>query len=652
MMLRLANGFAQGAPGVRPELAQLVVDALNDGSTPRVRILGSVGQADLSANADLAHGLLGDFALAEGEALALLNNNAFSTAVATLAVADYASLLDSWTSQGRSTWRRSRPTRARSTPRSATRARIPGCARRSNACASCSTAAPLERPAAEPPGPAVVPVAPAGARGGARRARVRAGSPLDRAQLPPGKPTRRRRRRARRLGRELRRRPARGRARLPPHRPCARADECCRACAQAPAGAADRTSGRARRPRRPRRPGPQRAGRRRAGARRRGAAPRPAGVLRARELVAARGDRGPDDDGAARRAPARGDGRPGRQGHRSRAHDRRPGRRPAKALGPRRGNETGTRAGSRARPFHGRGRGAAAGPRAARRARPLRAPFLAHDCRRRPPAPVARVVRRGARPPRAAAAPPRLDPGAGHRARRRDRPGAHDLDARLRLLDRCEIDVAIVSLQPTLGVADLPEEERAELVASYESGIREVAAAAAGRIVALGAGGPKLDGFAGSCVGSAGAPGSRPGRAAARRARTARRLPLRPPRPAAVASAPDRLVARGRRLHGADAGRVRRVARRRRRAVAGASASSSRSSRAAGPSSSSACAPTASRAASSCTRTSSSRRPPTGAGRSTSASRPTGSASSCTEATRPSSIPSRPWTPSGASAML
>jgi histidine ammonia-lyase len=93
-MLRLANGFAQAAPGVRPELAQLVVDALAEGPTPRVRILGSVGQADLSANADLASGLLGDFALAEGEALALLNTNAFSTAIATLAVHDYASLLD------------------------------------------------------------------------------------------------------------------------------------------------------------------------------------------------------------------------------------------------------------------------------------------------------------------------------------------------------------------------------------------------------------------------------------------------------------------------------------------------------------------------------------------------------------------------------
>ena len=93
-MVRLANGFAQGAPGVRPELAQLVVEALGGGLTPRVRVLGSVGQADLSANADLASGLLGDFALAEGEALALLNTNAFSTALAALAVHDFASLLD------------------------------------------------------------------------------------------------------------------------------------------------------------------------------------------------------------------------------------------------------------------------------------------------------------------------------------------------------------------------------------------------------------------------------------------------------------------------------------------------------------------------------------------------------------------------------
>ncbi|MDQ3085821.1 MAG: aromatic amino acid ammonia-lyase, partial [Actinomycetota bacterium] len=34
-LLKLANGLAQGFAGVRPELAQLVVDRLNEGVTPR-----------------------------------------------------------------------------------------------------------------------------------------------------------------------------------------------------------------------------------------------------------------------------------------------------------------------------------------------------------------------------------------------------------------------------------------------------------------------------------------------------------------------------------------------------------------------------------------------------------------------------------------
>jgi histidine ammonia-lyase len=94
-MLKLANSLAQGATGVRPELAELVVDSLNAGVTPRVRMLGSVGQADLAAHADLAEGLLGDFELAAGEALVLVDNNAFSTGLAALAVADCDALLAS-----------------------------------------------------------------------------------------------------------------------------------------------------------------------------------------------------------------------------------------------------------------------------------------------------------------------------------------------------------------------------------------------------------------------------------------------------------------------------------------------------------------------------------------------------------------------------
>jgi histidine ammonia-lyase len=96
-MLRLANHFALGTPGVRPELARLLIDALNGGTVPEVRILGSVGQADLMMTADLAHDLLHrtGFELAAGEALALLNNNAVSTGWAALAVHDAAMLAGS-----------------------------------------------------------------------------------------------------------------------------------------------------------------------------------------------------------------------------------------------------------------------------------------------------------------------------------------------------------------------------------------------------------------------------------------------------------------------------------------------------------------------------------------------------------------------------
>jgi histidine ammonia-lyase len=93
-LVKLSNGLAQGFPGVRSELAELLVDRLNQGETPRVRMLGSVGQADLAANADLVEGLLGDFELAAGEALVLVDNNAFSTGFAALAVADCETLLD------------------------------------------------------------------------------------------------------------------------------------------------------------------------------------------------------------------------------------------------------------------------------------------------------------------------------------------------------------------------------------------------------------------------------------------------------------------------------------------------------------------------------------------------------------------------------
>ncbi|HEX3427776.1 MAG TPA: aromatic amino acid ammonia-lyase [Candidatus Limnocylindrales bacterium] len=93
-MLRLANHLAEGSAGVRPELADRLVTALNDGETPRIRTIGSVGQADLAPLAELADALFQGIALEAGEGTALLDNNAFSTGWAALAVSDAATLLD------------------------------------------------------------------------------------------------------------------------------------------------------------------------------------------------------------------------------------------------------------------------------------------------------------------------------------------------------------------------------------------------------------------------------------------------------------------------------------------------------------------------------------------------------------------------------
>lgn len=92
--LRLANALARGTTAARPELLTLLVDRINDDRLPAVRLLGSVGQADLAQLADLAAGLLDDVELARGEAIALLNQNAFSTGWGALAVADALALLD------------------------------------------------------------------------------------------------------------------------------------------------------------------------------------------------------------------------------------------------------------------------------------------------------------------------------------------------------------------------------------------------------------------------------------------------------------------------------------------------------------------------------------------------------------------------------
>lgn len=72
--------------------------------------------------------------------------------------------------------------------------------------------------------------------------------------------------------------------------------------------------------------------------------------------------------------------------------------------------------------------------------------------------------------------------------------GMHELPARLALLDRDGVDMAVVSLAPTLGVYDFPE-----LVDAYHDGIRELVEGADGRLAAFSAG-TVVEGFPGVCI--------------------------------------------------------------------------------------------------------------------------------------------------------
>ena len=91
----LVNHLASGSPGARPELAEALVGALGEGRRRPSGRCGSIGMADLSANADLAHGALQGFPLAAAEGIALVNHNAVSTGHAALALTDASSLVDS-----------------------------------------------------------------------------------------------------------------------------------------------------------------------------------------------------------------------------------------------------------------------------------------------------------------------------------------------------------------------------------------------------------------------------------------------------------------------------------------------------------------------------------------------------------------------------
>jgi hypothetical protein len=77
--------------------------------------------------------------------------------------------------------------------------------------------------------------------------------------------------------------------------------------------------------------------------------------------------------------------------------------------------------------------------------------------------------------------------------------GEHALGPRLAALDRMGVERAVVSLQPTLGVDELPDKERDALHDVWLEGTRELVDAARGRLLAL-APGAALDGFAGASV--------------------------------------------------------------------------------------------------------------------------------------------------------
>jgi histidine ammonia-lyase len=117
MMVVRANGMAKAGVGVRRELVELVVGALNAGVHPVVRSVGSVGQGDLSEMADIGKVLIGigraevggetlpggaalarvglePIELAPKEALALISANGVTLGRGSLVLNDVADLAD------------------------------------------------------------------------------------------------------------------------------------------------------------------------------------------------------------------------------------------------------------------------------------------------------------------------------------------------------------------------------------------------------------------------------------------------------------------------------------------------------------------------------------------------------------------------------
>jgi predicted TIM-barrel fold metal-dependent hydrolase len=78
---------------------------------------------------------------------------------------------------------------------------------------------------------------------------------------------------------------------------------------------------------------------------------------------------------------------------------------------------------------------------------------------------------------------------------------AHDPETCVRAIDRDGIDVAVLSLQASLGLAELERGEREELEETWIDGILEMVSASAGRFLAFAPDRPR-DGFAGVSLGA------------------------------------------------------------------------------------------------------------------------------------------------------
>lgn len=96
MLVVMLNNMASGRLGVRPVLANLLVDALNTQRTFKVHLWGSTGESDMSAVANIALDLYASTELAAGETIALINSSPVSIGLAALAMVDLGNILASW----------------------------------------------------------------------------------------------------------------------------------------------------------------------------------------------------------------------------------------------------------------------------------------------------------------------------------------------------------------------------------------------------------------------------------------------------------------------------------------------------------------------------------------------------------------------------